>query len=130
MATRIEPKVLLANERTYVSWMRMASVMGAIGSGLLAGASDHGSGQEAQGQVASGATGVARAAGLVLMPVAVLFALHAAYTYWSRNVKIQKRVYTDIANETVPLLLGGVLVVSLTSVLLLDIIMGDTISLK
>mmetsp|Transcript_5656 Transcript_5656/g.9685 ORF Transcript_5656/g.9685 Transcript_5656/m.9685 type:complete len:131 (-) Transcript_5656:523-915(-) len=130
MATRIEPKVLLANERTYVSWMKMALLMGAIGSGLLAGAADHAADQAGQGVVQAGATDAAKMAGMALMPTAILFAIHAAYIYWQRNAKIQKRVYTDIANETPSLVLGGVLVIALSAVMLIDILLGGTIKLK
>ena len=50
---------------------------------------------------------LAQLLGLVLLPVAILFLLFAAYTYWTRTKKILNRDYTEIASETAPLVLGA-----------------------
>lgn len=127
---RMEPKVVFANERTYVAWVKMAVTLGGIGAGLLGAASDQATGESMHDGVVHEATSVAKLIGMILLPVGIVFALHAAYTFRTRTAKIVNRDYAHISNETGPLVLGAFLVLALTAVLVVDVLVGGSVKLK
>jgi uncharacterized membrane protein YidH (DUF202 family) len=116
----VDPKVLLANERTYLAWTKMSVTLGSVGLGLLAAGSDQAA-REALRPDVTAPFNSAWYVGCVLLPVAAVFIIYAGWMWGMRDRKIRRNDYTDLTNETIPLVLGGVLVLSLTAVLAVDL---------
>ncbi|CAK8986332.1 Cytochrome b561 [Durusdinium trenchii] len=102
-----DPKVVLANERTYIGWVKMSATLGGIAAGLLAAASDHAQVEASDGGVVSSATAVSR--------------VRLSASAW------EGRDYSHIAEESFPLVLGGILTLALTAVLIIDITLGESV---
>jgi uncharacterized membrane protein YidH (DUF202 family) len=97
---KVEPKTFFANERTMLSWLQMSVTLGTIGSALLT--------------IDSSGSSLA---GMVLLPVAVLFAVYAVFTFHWRGRGIATKDSTVGFHDMVgPTVLGGVLAASLTMV--------------
>lgn len=73
---KVEPKLFLANERTFISWLHMAVIMSSISIGVLAFSNTQGSADEVA---------------LSILPVALLFIVYALRTYLIRSRKINTR---------------------------------------
>ena len=116
----VDPKVLLANERTYLAWTKMSVTLGYVGLGLLAAGSDKAA-REAQRPDVVAPFNSAWYVGCVLLPVATVYILYAGWAWGMRDRKIRRNDYTDLTNETIPLILGGVLALSLAAVLMVDL---------
>ena len=90
----IDPKTILANERTYISWLDMASQLGAIASGLLgfAGVSLASAMAASSAVGPHGPTAVSSAlsmlpviaTALVMLPLSIGFAIYAMFQYKHR----------------------------------------------
>jgi len=73
---KVEPKLFLANERTFISWLHMAVIMSSISVGVLAFSNTQGSADEVA---------------LTILPVALMFIIYALRTYLIRSAKIRTR---------------------------------------
>jgi len=99
---KVEPKTYFANERTMLSWLHMAVTLGTIGAAMLA--------------VDTAGT---RLAGMLLLPVAVLFALYAVMTFhWRSRGIAHKDSATPMHDMVGPTVLAIVLMLALGAVFL------------
>jgi uncharacterized membrane protein YidH (DUF202 family) len=129
---KIEPKVFFANERTLLSWLHMSITLGSISAGLL-GVSMHSivpskAAAKAAGGVSKDESSVLNAPeiiGMLLLPVAILFAAYAVFTFHWRGQLIHERIPGKVLNDTVgPTVLATVLIAALSAVFLL-FLFGD-----
>lgn len=87
MPIRIEPKVFMANERTFLKWVQFAIFLGGVGTAIL-GLGDQ----------------VSALCGSMLMIVSIMFIFYAFYIFKWRNEKIRIRFpgpYDDLVGPTV-----------------------------
>jgi uncharacterized membrane protein YidH (DUF202 family) len=99
---KIDPKTFFANERTFLKWMSISAMLGAVSVALLNFADIHNDGAEF--------------AGIVLLPVAIFFMVHALVTFRHRAHCIYMREpmrYDDTRGPTM-------LVIVLAAALLLS----------
>ncbi|KAH8584400.1 G-associated signal transduction [Cryptosporidium sp. chipmunk genotype I] len=106
-AVRVEPKTFFANERTLLQWMNMSVLLATISVSLL-----------------SFGTQVGRICGLIMAPVAIFFIAYSYYIYLKRNRALETKEPISYNDKFGPTLLVMCLIISLTSVLLLNIIVG------
>jgi len=105
-AQRVEPKIYLANERTFIHWLHMSVTMASAGIALMAfGTPGH----------------VSEYYGLVFMPVSFFFCLFAMRTYLWRLSIINNRIVDRWDDPKVALFLAGSLAIALTFNLGLEI---------
>jgi len=96
---KVEPKLLFANERTFIKWLHMAVTISSVAIGILAFTS-----RENDAQVYA----------LLLMPVALLFVIYAINTFLWRVEKIRTRNPLRWDDPMGPVILTLCLVVALT----------------
>lgn len=87
MPIRVEPKVFLANERTFLKWVQFSIFLGGVGTAIL------GFGDEN-----------AAWCGGSLILVSIIFVFYALYVYWWRTKKIRVRFagpYDDLLGPTI-----------------------------
>jgi len=103
----------LANERTYLEWVNMSLLLGAVALALFAVGEQEGA---AAGQSA-------HVLGVVVMPVAVAFAAYSGYLFWSRKRLLQedKLNAPEIQSTAGPVLLAAFLAASLVGVLVVEL---------
>ena len=119
---RIEPKTFFANERTFLSWVHMAVIMGSIGGALL-GMAHKGGDSEAPTTITRTTNGhttvtvvtkvqhvgeTGEAIGMVMITTAICFVVYAVLTYW-RARKIRMRLDGPYDDRIGPGLLGATL---------------------
>ena len=109
----------LANERTYLEWVNMSLLLGAVALALFA---------VGEQQDAATAGRGARALALVVMPVAVAFAGYSGYLFQSRKRLLQedKLNAPEIQSSTGSVVLASFLAASLVAVLLVELF-GTTV---
>ena len=73
---KVEPKLLFANERTFIKWLKMAVLMSSIAAGILAFTSVESSAQYYA---------------MTLLPISFLFIVYASNTFMWRMEKIRVR---------------------------------------
>lgn len=103
---KIEPKLILANERTFIKWLHMAVVLSAISTGALA---------------FSSRTGEAQYFALVMLPVSLLMIVYANWTYLWRCEVIKMRTALRWDDPLGPVILTCVLISVLTVQFLLKL---------
>lgn len=96
---KVDPKTFFANERTFLKWLNISTMLGMMGITLLNFSSINSDGAEL--------------AGLVLLPVAVLFMLYALVTFRSRAHFIYMREPMRYDDTRGPTLLVVVLTIAL-----------------
>ena len=96
---KVDPKTFFANERTFLKWLNISTMLGMMGITLLNFADVNSDGAEL--------------AGLVLLPVAVLFMLYALVTFRSRAHFIYMREPMRYDDTRGPTLLVVVLTIAL-----------------
>ncbi|KAK6588160.1 G-associated signal transduction [Cryptosporidium xiaoi] len=104
---RVEPKTFFANERTLLQWMNMSVLLATISISLL-----------------SFGTQIGQICGLIMAPVGIFFIGYSYYIYIKRNKALENKEPISYNDKFGPTLLVLCLIVSLTSVLLLNIIVG------
>lgn len=97
---KIEPKVIFANERTYLHWLHHGVILATISSGILAFSEQSG---ETWGEWYA----------MALLPVSLAFCMYALHTFLWRSDRIKSRIPGRWDDPTGPLLLGGTLAVIL-----------------
>eukprot|EP00924_Labyrinthula_sp_SR-Ha-C_P002866 snap_masked-scaffold_13-processed-gene-9.48-mRNA-1 protein AED:0.01 eAED:0.01 QI:0/-1/0/1/-1/1/1/0/761 len=123
---KIEPKVFFANERTFLSWVHMSITLGSISALLLSFSAEQSTANKLSGdavgvvnEMQQGARAT-KAIGMILMPVSVLFVAYALFVFHWRGKHIRARIDNDMFHDTTgPVVLGTVLLISLTSILFL-----------
>ncbi|RHW71433.1 vacuolar transporter chaperone [Trypanosoma brucei equiperdum] len=94
---KIDPKTFFANERTFLKWMSISVMIGMMSLTLLN-----------FGDTSSNASELA---GLVLLPVSILFMIHSLFVFKDRANKIYMREpmrYDDTKGPTILVLVLGV----------------------
>lgn len=110
---RIEPKTYFANERTFLNWMHMAIVTGTIASALL-GLSGAGDG--------AGPAWTTSVISLVMLPVSIMIAVYALYTFYWRLTMIRRREVSFFDDKHGPLVLAGVIVFALAIIFIVSLL--------
>lgn len=120
---RIEPKTFFANERTFLSWVHMAVIMGSIGGALL-GMAHKGGDSEAPTTITRTTNGhttvtvvtkvqhvgeTGETIGMVMITTAICFVVYAVLTYYWRARKIRMRLDGPYDDRIGPGLLGAAL---------------------
>ncbi|CAG9460086.1 unnamed protein product [Pedinophyceae sp. YPF-701] len=113
---RIEPKTYFANERTFLNWIHMSIVVGTIASALLG----------LSGQAEGGAEGQLNWSvaliSMVMLPVAIMIAVYALYTFYWRMAMIRRREVSFFDDKYGPLVLAGVIVFALSIIFVVSLI--------
>lgn len=91
---KIEPKVFLANERTFLHWLHHGVILSSIAGGILSFSKHSG-------------TSWAEWYALALMPISLGFCVYALHTFLWRADRIKTRIPGRWDDPTGPLLLGG-----------------------
>jgi len=108
LPTRIEPKVFFANERTFLSWLNFAVLLGGLSMGLL----NFGDAR-------------ARVAALGFTAVALLAMLYALATFHWRAHAIRRRGHAGFDDRWGPTVLAAVLAAAVAVNLSLRFAAGD-----
>jgi len=95
---KVEPKVFFANERTFLAWLHMALTLASISVGIVSFSDERSS---------------SRIYGLSMMPVSISFCAYALYVYIKRSSMIRKKEPGPYEDKTGPLVLAGILAVSI-----------------
>jgi VTC domain/Domain of unknown function (DUF202) len=99
---KIEPKVFLANERTFLHWLHHGVILSTIASGVLAFSSKSGS---IAGEWYA----------LMLLPISLGFCVYALHTFLWRTDRIKSRIPGRWDDPFGPMFLGGILVAILAT---------------
>jgi len=103
---KVEPKTYFANERTMLSWLQMSVTLGTIGSALLT----------------LNSSSSAALAGMMLLPVSVLFACYAVLTFhWRGRGIATKDSEVGFHDMVGPTVLAVVLMLSLSVVFIVHL---------
>jgi len=97
---KVEPKTYFANERTLLSWMNSAILMGSTGAALLS-----------FGKTALDTK--ATAAGLAFIPISILIFIYALFTYHRRLHLIHNRIPTGYHDPFGPSILTVLLIIAM-----------------
>ena len=95
---KVEPKVFLANERTFIKWLQMAVVLSSFSIGILAFASKTSSSQYFA---------------VSLLPMSLMFIAYALRTFLWRGKLIKNRDATRWDDPVGPILLTSLLIIAL-----------------
>jgi hypothetical protein len=98
---KIEPKVFMANERTFLHWVHHAVILSTIASGILAFSEKKG---ETWGEWYA----------LALLPVSLGFCLYAMNTFLWRSDQIKARIPARWDDPFGPMILGSIVVLILS----------------
>ena len=99
---KIEPKVFLANERTFLHWLHHGVILSSIASGVLAFSAQSGS-------------IVGEWYALLLLPISLGFCVYALHTFLWRTDHIKSRIPGRWDDPFGPMVLGSALIVILTT---------------
>ena len=98
---KIEPKVFLANERTFLHWLHHGVILSTIASGILSFSAESG---ETWGEWYA----------LALLPISLGFCVYAVHVFLWRADRIKTRIPGRWDDPVGPLVLGGSVAVVLT----------------
>lgn len=93
---KIEPKIFLANERTYLHWLHHGVILSTIASGILAFSDEAG---ERWGEVYA----------LILLVVSLGFCVYALHVFLWRTAQIRSRIPARWDDPWGPMMLGAIL---------------------
>ncbi|KAK9818344.1 hypothetical protein WJX72_010983 [[Myrmecia] bisecta] len=117
---RIEPKTYFANERTFLAWLHMAVTMGGITTALVSFA------VEEQNKAGSGSRAVSawttKLIGCLLLPMSVIITAYALFTFINRSRNIEKKQMGFYHDQFGPVILAGLVLLSLLIILVTSII--------
>jgi uncharacterized membrane protein YidH (DUF202 family) len=97
---KIEPKLFLANERTYLHWLHHGVILSTVASGILAFSDESG---EKWGEMYA----------LILLVVSLGFCVYALHVFLWRTAQIRSRIPGRWDDPLGPMLLGAMLTVIL-----------------
>lgn len=115
---RIEPKTFFANERTYLSWLSMATTVGGISTALAGYAS---SVEKPKGKVTI-SQNTTQLITIMMIPLAIIMILYAMLTYTFRSKYLQQKKFGFYQDWYGPATVAGLIGLSLISILVLAII--------
>ena len=98
---KIEPKIFLANERTYLHWLHYAVILSSVASGILAFSEKNG---ETWGEWYA----------LALLPVSLGFCVYALHVFLWRVDQIKSRIPARWDDPIGPIMLGSTVALVLT----------------
>ena len=98
---KIEPKVFFANERTFLAWMHLSVILAGASIAILAFAEEQ--------------NPFSQLYGIILLPVAIAFICYSMYQYARRAAMIRHRHPGPYEDTTGPVVLGVMLMVSITA---------------
>jgi len=105
-AARVEPKVFLANERTFLNWLSMSVTLGSIASVLMAFGRKN-------AEVAEGVSLVSDS----LLVTAIAFCFYAGNTFFWRRRGLRRKDDTDRYDDPYgPTILAAVLLFALAAI--------------
>ena len=99
---RVETKVYLANERTFIKWMHVSTLMATLSLALYNGATSVGN-------------SLAQQLGVVYIGIAVVAAVWSYYVYMRRAKEIRDRSPKHMDDRIGPVIVGIALIVALTA---------------
>ena len=103
---KVDPKVFFANERTFLAWVHMALLLGGMAIGIIG---------------FSTKSGISPIPGLVLLPVAICFVMHALRQYYVRARAIRRREPGPYEDKNGPVALAVVLAFAAASNVLIHL---------
>lgn len=103
---KVEPKLLFANERTFIKWLHMAVVLSSVAIGILAFTSS-----DSNAQIYA----------LTLLPVALIFVIYAMNTFVWRVELIRTRNPCRWDDPMGPIILAGCLTIALSVQFLMQV---------
>jgi uncharacterized membrane protein YidH (DUF202 family) len=106
---RIEPKTFFANERTFLSWLAMATTLGTI-STAIAGFSVADADSKHKGGISQGTVELIT---LTLLPVSILMIAYALFTFYWRSEFIRRKQVGFFDDKLGPIVLALIVMVSL-----------------
>jgi uncharacterized membrane protein YidH (DUF202 family) len=98
----VETKVYLANERTFIKWMHVSTLMATLSLALYNGATSVGN-------------SLAQQLGVVYIGIAVVAAVWSYYVYMRRAKEIRDRSPKHMDDRIGPVIVGVALIVALTA---------------
>jgi uncharacterized membrane protein YidH (DUF202 family) len=99
---RVETKVYLANERTFIKWMHVSTLMATLSLALYNGASSVGN-------------SLAQQLGAVYLGIALIGAVWSYYVYMRRAKEIRERSPKHMDDRIGPVIIGVALVIALSA---------------
>lgn len=115
-----EPKTILANERTWLSWVHIGLILGSVAAGLLGFS-------ESSYQKHSLFNDELAMIALILIPMAMIITIYALLVYYWRSKAIKQKQFSYFDDRRGPYLLAGVVVSGLVSIFIIsfvDLIQG------
>ena len=110
-STRLDcTQVFFANERTFLAWVHMALMLGGMAVGIIG---------------FSTKSGLSPLPGLVLLPVAICFVVHALGQYYARARAIRRREPGPYEDKNGPVALAIVLSLAACSNILIHLVVSS-----
>ena len=103
-------QVFFANERTFLAWVHMALMLGGMAVGIIG---------------FSTKSGLSPLPGLVLLPVAICFVVHALGQYYARARAIRRREPGPYEDKNGPVALAIVLSLAACSNILIHLVVSS-----
>ncbi|KAI8112615.1 hypothetical protein M9434_003936 [Picochlorum sp. BPE23] len=110
---RIEPKTYFANERTFLSWLSMATTMGTIGTAIAGFAVEDEKGIRKGGIQKS----TVELMTLLMLPISVLMIGYALFTFYWRSEFIRKKQIGFFDDKVGPVTLALIVEIALLCIL-------------
>ncbi|CAH0375633.1 unnamed protein product [Pelagomonas calceolata] len=107
---RCAAQVFFANERTFLAWVHMALMLGGMAVGIIG---------------FSTKSGLSPLPGLVLLPVAICFVVHALGQYYARARAIRRREPGPYEDKNGPVALAIVLSLAACSNILIHLVVSS-----
>lgn len=98
--SKVEPKIFLSNERTFLAWLDMAVTLAAISVAVLSMSE-----KKEQSLVY----------GLILLPISIGFCVYALRLYMQRNNRLRRKLGGPYNNDFGPITITVILAVALLS---------------
>mmetsp|Transcript_2648 Transcript_2648/g.5384 ORF Transcript_2648/g.5384 Transcript_2648/m.5384 type:complete len:168 (-) Transcript_2648:136-639(-) len=110
---RIEPKTYFANERTFLSWLSMATTMGTIGTAIAGFAVEDEKGIRKGGIQKS----TVELMTLLMLPISILMIGYALFTFYWRSEFIRKKQIGFFDDKVGPVTLALIVEIALLCIL-------------
>ena len=116
----VDVKVTFANERTFLAWLHMAVALGTVAASLLSfGAQESSALSQDTTKAAPSSTkgkGLTTVAGLILLPVAALYAVYAAILFYNR-LEVIRNWKAPQPVVIAPMIMGIILMLALLAIM-------------
>lgn len=111
---RIEPKTYFANERTFLSWLSMATTMGSIGTAIAGFAVEDDKAITKHGIQ----KGTVELMALLMIPISLLMIGYALFTFYWRSEFIRKKQIGFFDDKVGPVAVALIVEIALVSILI------------